>query len=114
MQVSEPGTTAIVSGASTDRARLLDTSKTANVEALQSPVSPPDKADKNKIDHEEPTVDIGLRQANAEQMAAEINVQTVIPKCIVHKGPISGYRLHVQFLWGAVLPRVRRAPDGVG
>ena len=39
----------------------------------------------------EPDVDIALRISNAQQIASEVKVEPVTPKCIVHKGPISGF-----------------------
>jgi len=38
----------------------------------------------------EPDVDIAARAASAQGMASEVSVETVVPRCVVHKGPISG------------------------
>ncbi len=38
----------------------------------------------------EPDVDIAARAASANKMASEVSVESIVPRCVVHKGTISG------------------------
>ncbi len=77
------------------RARLMQFSasqeiSTRNEITRQTAIPAMDPAKKVKTTMEQ-DVDLATRKQNANEMASEVQVEQVVPKCIVHKGPISGF-----------------------
>jgi hypothetical protein len=76
------------------RDRLLRVSMPADVKPTEvnASVDIPFKeaAVPKKKETEEIGIDMERRVANANQMASEVKVDSPVPRCIVHKGPISG------------------------
>lgn len=82
---------------SAKRARILNLPKPES-SMLQGPATRTASASglvagdalKKKVATSEPDVDIAARAENARKMASEVSVEPVVPRCIVHKGPIAG------------------------
>ncbi len=71
--------------ASNKRARLMQTSQTitSETESVHNMAK--------KSTNSEPDVDIAARETNARDMESQVNVVPVMTKCVVHKGPITGF-----------------------
>jgi hypothetical protein len=72
------------SSASSNPARVPATSSNADMMATLMP------AKKKAGATEEPNIDFAARAESAQKMASEVSVESIVPRCVVHKGPISG------------------------
>jgi hypothetical protein len=86
-------------GSFAKRARLMQTLAPGTISlppsapqasTVQQQAAPIDVMMKKAGASSEPEVDIAARAASAQQMASEVQVERVVPRCVVHKGPISG------------------------
>jgi hypothetical protein len=59
--------------------------------SVEQTTEPVEAVKKKAGSSSEPDVDIAARADRAQKMASEVRVESVLPRCIVHKGPISGF-----------------------
>nr|MDO8111816.1 DUF2341 domain-containing protein [Candidatus Sigynarchaeota archaeon] len=84
----------LIDHATAKRTRLMQQGINADTLVLPStslPEVPLEPGKKKAGRASEPAVDIAARATSAHEMASEVKVERVVSRCIVHKGPISGF-----------------------